>query len=78
VVLALGFRFDVDAVIIGGTAHRPGCELLTEPLPRHAQAIPAGGVYRALCCPRQCPRCRPAFETLLSYQLERPLGEVIR
>ena len=32
--------------------------------------IPAGGVHWAERCPRECPRCRPPFGTLLSSQLE--------
>jgi hypothetical protein len=76
-VLPLGFRFDVDAVIVGGTAHRPGCQLLTDPPSQHCQVINAGAVYRAPCCPRECPHCRPPFETLLSFQLERPLGTLV-
>jgi hypothetical protein len=72
-MLPLGFRFDVDAVIVGSTAHRESC-------PRMAPAaslvrVFAGEIYRSDCCPRECPRCRPPFETLLTYQLE-PLEHV--
>jgi hypothetical protein len=68
---ALGFRFDVDAVIVGDVAHRPACDRRTGPLPDEAISIPAMGVHRAERCPRECPRCRPPFETLLTHQLDR-------
>ena len=70
-VLPLGFRFDVDAVIVGGMAHRATCGELP-PLPADSVAVAALGVHRSHRCPRVCPHCRPTFETLLSYQLERP------
>jgi hypothetical protein len=71
VVLPLGFRFDVDAVLIGGVAHRKDCEGLQRPLPNDAVSISAAGVHQAQRCPRGCPKCRPPFETMLSYQLAR-------
>jgi hypothetical protein len=40
--------------------------------------IPAAGVYRSDRCPRKCPRCRPPFETLLSYQLPPLAAELVR
>ena len=73
-VLPLGSRFDIDAVLVAGVAHRTGCDCVPRELPDLAVAIPAGGVHWAERCPRECPRCRPPFETLLSYQLERPVA----
>jgi hypothetical protein len=75
-VLPLGFRFDVDAVIIGGVAHRSDCDHLERPLPEHAVSVRAAGVHRTDRCPHECPHCRPAFETLLSYELERPVAVI--
>ena len=65
----LGFRFDVDAVLLGGVAHRAECRLLPTLLPAVAISLAEGEVYSAERCPRECPDCRPPFETLLSYQL---------
>ena len=70
VVLPLGFQFDVDVVVVHGMAHRPDCHCLPRPLPCDAVSVPAAGVHQAERCPRECPHCRPPFETLLSYQLE--------
>ena len=67
----LGFRFDVDAVLVAGVAHRKDCDRVARELPYDAVSIPAMGVHRAERCPRECAHCRPPFETLLSYQLER-------
>jgi hypothetical protein len=72
-LLPLGFEFDVDAVIVSGVAHRTQCKLLPPRLPPTATAIGASGVYRSERCPRECPGCRPPFETLLTYQLERTM-----
>jgi hypothetical protein len=78
IVLPLGFRFDVDAVIVAGVAHRPACDQLSGTLLGEAISVPAMGVHRAERCPRECPRCQPPFETLLSYHLtgsiEAPLA----
>jgi hypothetical protein len=71
VVRPLGFRFDVEAVLLDGIAHREDCDRLPPVLSHEAVLIPAAGVYRAERCPRECPKCRPSFETMLSYQLER-------
>lgn len=71
-VLPLGFRFDVDAILLGGVAHRTDCRLLATPLPADALSVAPGDVYRSERCPRECPVCHPAFETLLSSQVERP------
>jgi hypothetical protein len=65
----LGFRFDVDSLIIDGTAHRTGCRLIPTLLPADAVRLASGDVYRFQRCPRACD-CAPAFETLLSYQLQ--------
>jgi len=70
-VLPLGFRFDVDAVLVGGVAHRGDCDRLPRPLPDGAVSVCATVVVRAERCPRACPECRPPFETILGYQLER-------
>jgi hypothetical protein len=76
-VLPLGFRFDADAVIVGGVAHCSDCRLLLAPLQPELTVIAASGVYRSARCPRACPRCRPTFETLLSYELGRPTADVV-
>jgi hypothetical protein len=73
-VLPLGLRFDVDAVLIGGVAHRSNCDRVAGVSAADVVYIFAGGVHRAERCPRECPRCRPPFETLLTHQLERPVG----
>jgi hypothetical protein len=73
-VLPLGFRFDVDAVIVGGVAHCQDCVDLPNTLPHDAVLVGVAGTYRAERCPRECPLCRPGFETLLSYQLERTVA----
>lgn len=67
-VQPLGFRFDLPAVILDGTAHRTDCPLLPSPLPADAIRLAADNVYRSHRCPRECA-CDPAFETLLSYQI---------
>jgi len=76
-VLPLGFKFDVDAVILDTVAHRPSCALLPAMLPPDATAVAASGVYRSERCPRECPHCRPPFLTLLSYELERPTAGLV-
>jgi hypothetical protein len=76
-MLPLGFRFDVDAVIVDGVAHRTDCEWLPGELPPDAISIPAGGVHQADRCPRECERCGPPFETLLTHQLERSLEALV-
>ena len=77
-MLPLGFRFDVDAVLLGGVAHRADCRLLPTPLPAHALSVASGdGVYRTEHCPQACPVCRPPFETLLSFQLKRPAAGLV-
>ena len=70
-VRPLGFKFDVDAVLVYGIAHRENCDRLPSVLSREAVSVPAAGVFRAERCPRECPTCRPPFETMLGYQLER-------
>jgi hypothetical protein len=75
-VLPLGFRFDVDAVVIGGVAQRSGCQRVTDVSAADVVHVLAGGVHRAERCPRECPRCRPPFETLLTHQLELAVGAV--
>ena len=69
VVLPLGFRFEVDAVIVGDTAHRHDCPLVPAGVPLADATVAAGATYRSERCPRECRRCQPPFETLLSYQL---------
>jgi hypothetical protein len=64
----LGFRFDEDAVLLDGTAHRTDCTLLPVPLPRDAVRLWAGEILRAQRFPRECI-CAPPFETLLSFQV---------
>jgi hypothetical protein len=72
-VLPLGFRFDEDAILLRGTAHRIDCPLLSDPLPGEAVRLAAGEVLRAQTCPRECA-CAAPFETLLSYQVEAATG----
>ena len=67
VVLPLGFRFDVGAVLVDGLAHRRDSERLSDPRPERALSVSAAGIYVAERCPRACGRCRPGFETLLRY-----------
>jgi hypothetical protein len=66
----LGFRFDVDAIIVSGTAHRAGCSLASHAHASTEVEVASGGVYRTDRCPWECPHCRPPFETMLSYQFE--------
>jgi hypothetical protein len=75
-MLPLGFRFDVDAVVIGGVAHRSDCKGIKGAFADHGVHVLAGGVHRAQCCPRECPRCRPPFETLLTHRLDREVASV--
>jgi len=70
-MLPLGFKFDVDAVLVGGVAHRKDCGHLPRTLPHDAVSVGAAGVHWAQRCPRECPECHPPFETMLSYQRER-------
>jgi hypothetical protein len=70
-VLPLGFRFDVDAVVIGDIAHRSECLDIADSWADEAIHVLAGEVHRSHRCPRECARCRPPFETLLTHQLER-------
>jgi hypothetical protein len=67
----LGFRFDVDTVIVGSVAHRADCSALPARLPEDVVSLTAVGVYRSQRRPRACSQCGPSFETLLSYQLDR-------
>ena len=73
VVLPLGFRFDVDAVLVGGVAHRGGCDNVGPASADGLIHVSAGSVHRAHRCPRECPRCRPEFETVLTHQLDPPV-----
>ena len=72
-MLPLGFRFDVNAVIVDGVAHRADCQELPGDLPPDAVGVAIGGIHQAERCPRECPRCHPPFETLLTHELERPV-----
>jgi hypothetical protein len=69
----LGFRVDVDAVVIDGVGHREQCVLASMVPPRDAVRIAARDVYLSDCCPRTC-RCSPPFETLLgdAIEMEQP------
>jgi hypothetical protein len=69
-VLPLGFRFQVKAVLVVGVAHREDCDPLQRSLPDDAVSVRAAGIHRAECCPQECPKCRPPFETMLSCQLD--------
>jgi hypothetical protein len=73
-VLPLGFRFDVDAVVVGGVAHRRDCDQIMDAFADDAVHVLAGGVQCSERCPRECPKCRPPFETLLTHQLERQVA----
>lgn len=46
-MLPLGFRFDVDAVLVGGVAHRKECERLQRTLPDDAIPVRAAAIHRA-------------------------------
>jgi hypothetical protein len=76
-VLPLGFKFDVDAVLVGGVAHRKDCDRLQRPLPADAVSVRAAGVHCAARCPRECQKCRPTFETMLGYQLECSIDALV-
>ena len=76
-MLPLGFRFEVDAVIVDGVAHRADSASLPGELPPGAISISAGGVHQADRCPRECSRCGPPFETLLTHQLERSVEALV-
>ena len=76
-MLPLGFRFEVDAVVIGGVAHRSDRQYVATATAEDAIQVFAGGVHRAEQCPRECPRCRPPFETLLTHQLEHQAGALV-
>ena len=78
VVRPLGFRFDVDAVLVAGVAHRSDCDCLQRPLPDDAVSVSAPGVHRAAQCPREWPKCPPPFETMPSYQLERSVEALVQ
>ena len=45
-VLQLGFRFDVDAVVVAGVAHRNDCDHISDASGDDAIGILAGGVHR--------------------------------
>jgi hypothetical protein len=77
VVLPLGFRFDVDAVVVGGVAHCSDCEYISDAAAADRIHVFAGDVHRAERCPRECPTCRPPFETLLTHQLQRSAGTLL-
>ena len=76
-MLALGFRFDADAVIVDGTAHKTTCPLLAAALPADATPVVAGGTYCAQSCPCECD-CAPPFETLLSHTADSVAALTIR
>jgi hypothetical protein len=65
----LGFQFDVDAVVLDGTADTTACPRLSPMLPSGATTPAAGETYWVQCCPRECSRT-PPFQTLLSYKGE--------
>ena len=50
-----------------GVAHRADCDRVPRGLPAKRSRFPPAGVHRAERCPRECPTCRPPFETLLTY-----------
>jgi hypothetical protein len=56
IVLPLGFRFDVDAVVVEGVAHRSDCDRLCGSSADDATLIAVGGVLRAEWRPRVCPK----------------------
>jgi hypothetical protein len=57
VVRPLGFRFDVDAVLVDGIAHREDCDRLPPVIPHEAVSVPAAAVFQAERCPQECPNC---------------------
>jgi hypothetical protein len=76
-VLPLGFRFDVDAVVVGGVAHRSNCRHVADATAQDVIHLFTGRVHLAEGCPRESPTCRPPFETLLTHQLERSLETLV-
>jgi hypothetical protein len=62
---------------VEGVAHRADCRLLPTPLPADALFVVSGKVHRSVRCPHECPVCRPAFETLLSFKLELPAAGLL-
>jgi hypothetical protein len=72
-MLPLGFRFDVNAVILEETAHTAACRLLPAALPVGPIRLTARETYWAQRCARECG-CAPPFETLLSYKIEPTAG----
>ena len=76
-MIPLGFKFDVDAVLVDGVAHRKDCDRLPRTLPHDAVPVSAAGVHRAERCPRECPNCQPPFETMLSYQVEQSIETLV-
>lgn len=76
-MLPLGFKLDVDAVVVGDVAHRADCDRLPRAVPQDAISVRAAEVYWAQRCPRECPRCQPPSETVLSYKLERQIGALV-
>jgi hypothetical protein len=76
-MLPLGFRFEVDAVLVAGVAHHKDCDRLERPLPDDAVSIRAAGVHRAERCPRECAKCRPPFETMLSYEFDQSTDAIV-
>jgi hypothetical protein len=76
-MLPLGFRFDVDAVILDGTAHVIACPLVPPVLPPRATRLAAGETHWARRCASECG-CAPAFETLLSYMVQPAASKAAR
>jgi hypothetical protein len=76
-MLPLGLRFDVDAVILDGTAHTMACPLLPAVLSPGATRFDASETHWAHRCPREC-LCAPPFETLLSYKVGSAARTAVR
>jgi hypothetical protein len=64
-------------VLVGDVAHRKDWDRLQRPLPDGEVSVRAAWVHRAERCPWECPNCRPLFETMLSYQLERSVEALV-
>ena len=68
-MLPLGFRFEVDAVILGGMAHRQGCPELELSAP--LVSVAAGESYRSDRSPAMSALPTAVRGLVFTYQLER-------
>ena len=66
-MLPLGFRLDVEALILDGTVQMAGYPLLPAVLPQYATRLAAGETHWAQCRPRECG-CAPPSENASQLQ----------